>query len=80
MRAVWSTDFRSSECGDATTNSKRRSSSGVMSIVPSRPMFASIPLNSRKLPLYFAFRASISACCSLTFSIVMPPAIDRPYE
>ena len=80
MRGVWSIVFRSSECGEATTNSNRRSSCGSMSTVPSVRMFVSIPLNIRKRPLYFAFSSSIAACCSTTCAIDMPPAIGSPYE
>ena len=80
MRAVWSIDLRSSECGEATTNSNWRSSCGSMSTVPSARMFASIPLNIRKRPLYLRLSASIAACCCATCAIVMPPAIGRPYE
>ena len=47
-------------------------------IASTAPMFASIPLNIRKRPLYFLFSRSISACCRTACSIVIPRAIGRP--
>jgi len=80
MRCVWSSFFRSFECGAASTTSKVAPSSSVRSRCPAALMFASMPCNRRKRPLYWPLTSSIARRCAAASAIDMPPAILSPYE